>query len=140
MRLLTMTFPLAGQGKAFIAGDARQGLQPLLRTVPKDSTKTDYVTKPACMPGQTTSSQRHFANDSRSRHIMGDVPFVALHCSHIDTQACCLTPANESGKCTDACTCLSGCLENWSSEHQVAAFAQVVIVHALGDLGDGIIS
>ncbi len=41
---------------------------------------------------------------------------------------------------TDACTCLSGCLEWGSSEDQVAAFAQVVIVHALGDLGNGIIS
>ena len=41
---------------------------------------------------------------------------------------------------TGACTCLSGGLEYWSSEDQVAAFAQVVIVHALRDLGDGIIS
>jgi len=93
MRLLTMTFPLAGQGKAFIAGDARQGLQPLLHTVPKAFTKTDCVTKPACMPGQTTSSQCHCANNSRSRHIMGSVLLLAIHCSYTDRQACRLTPA-----------------------------------------------
>lgn len=65
---------------------------------------------------------------------------MALHCNYMDSQACSLTPANKSGNCTDARTCLSGCLEHWSIEDQVAAFAQVVIVHALGDLGNGVIS
>ena len=87
--------------RACIARDAGQALQPLVRTVPKASTKTDYVTKPAWMPGQTPSSQCHCANDSRSRHIIGNVPLLALHCSYIDRQACCLTPANEGGNRTE---------------------------------------
>jgi hypothetical protein len=76
--------------QACIARDAGQALQLLLRTLAQASTETDFVTKPACMPGQTTSSQCHCANDSRSRDIIGNIPFVALHCSYMDRQACCL--------------------------------------------------
>ena len=101
MRLLTIYISSSKTRQACIARDAGQALQPLLCTVPKASTKTDYATKPACMPGQTTSSQCHCAADSRSRHIIGNVLLLALHCSYIDRQACCLTPANEGGNRTE---------------------------------------